>query len=53
MEGMCTPVAAVFILPFLGRAATGGKEVRGNRHASEDGTLRIRNIRDKCVLFFY
>lgn len=40
MEGTCTPVAADFMLPFLGRAAAGGKEVRGSRHASEDGPLR-------------
>lgn len=40
LEGTCTPVAADFMLPFLGSAAAGGKEVRGNRHASEDGPLR-------------
>lgn len=40
LEGTCTPVAADFMLPFLGRAAAGGKEVRGNRYASEDGPLR-------------
>ncbi len=40
LEGTCTSVAADFMLPFLGRAAAGGKEVRGNRHASEDGPLR-------------
>lgn len=39
-EGTCTPVAADFMLPFLGRAAAGGEEVRGNRHASEGGPLR-------------
>lgn len=39
LEGTCTPVAANLMLPFLGRAATGGTEVRGNRHASEDGPL--------------
>lgn len=44
MEGTCTPAAADFMLPFLGRAAAGGREVRGNRHASEDGPLRDREI---------
>ncbi len=38
LEGTCTPVAA-FTLPFLGSAAAGGKEVWGDRHASEDGPL--------------
>lgn len=37
LAGTCTPVAADFMLPFLGKAAAGGKEVRGNRHAPEDG----------------
>lgn len=32
-EGTCTPVAADFMLPFVGRTAAGGKDVRGNRHA--------------------
>lgn len=40
LEGSCTPVAVDFILPFLGRAAAGGKEVRGSRHASEEGPVR-------------
>lgn len=39
-EGNCVPVAAAFMLPFLGKAAAGGRGVRGNRHASEDGPVR-------------
>lgn len=50
LAGTCTPVAADFMLPFLGKAAAGGKEVRGNRHASEDGTLRDR-VRKKKKSF--
>jgi len=42
-EGTCTPVAAGFTLPLLGRAAAGGKEMRGNKHASEDGPLNQKN----------
>lgn len=37
LEGTCTPVAADLMLPFLGRAAAGGRAVRGSRQASEDG----------------
>lgn len=40
LEGSCTPVAVDFMLPFLGSAAAGGKEVRGSRHASEEGPVR-------------
>lgn len=34
------------MLPFLGKAAAGGEDVRGNRHASEDGPLRD-GVREK------
>lgn len=47
MAGTCTPVAVDFMLPFLGKAAAGGKEVRGNRHASEDGPLESEE-KDFC-----
>ncbi len=40
MEGTCTPVAADFMLTLLGRAAAGGKELWGDRDASEDGPLK-------------
>lgn len=40
--GTCTPVAAAadFMLPLLGRAAAGGRDVRGNKHASEFGASK-------------
>lgn len=42
MAGIDPPVAADFMLPFLGRASAGVKEVRGRRHASEGGPIRVR-----------
>lgn len=45
LEGTCTPVATDFMLPFLGRAAAGGRELRGKRYASEDGPLRGGEIK--------
>lgn len=58
LEGTCNPVAADFMLPFLGRAAAGGKEVGGKRHASEDGPMRDgvrkkRNILEVSLHIFF
>lgn len=48
LEGTCTPVAAAgFMLPFVGSAAAGGKKVRGNKHASEDGPLKSETGKKK------
>lgn len=52
LEGTSTPMAAVFMLPLLGRAAAGGKEERGNRHASEDGPMRD-GVRKKVTHFSF
>lgn len=40
LEGNTPPVAAVFMPPFLGRAAGGARDERGNRLVSEFGAGR-------------
>lgn len=55
--GTCTPVAADFMLAFLGKAAAGGIKVRGSTQASEQGPLtekkgRVMFIFDSLIFFF-
>lgn len=47
MDGTCLSVAVGFTPPFSGRAATGGRDVRGSNHASEGGPFRDGKIKEE------